>query len=195
MKRTGTLALTALAVVLGAVSLLGSGWDPEKDQLKKDTAAAQRTIDAFRRDSPRLDVYFKEAYGWAVFPTIGTGGAVLSGAYGSGLVYEKGRVVGRATTKKAGLGLTIGGGSYSELIFFRDKLALDLFVNGDVKFEAGAKVVAIKGGAATETSWNDGVAVFLRSKKGLMADASVSGQAFAFESLKSAGTQVGSSLY
>jgi hypothetical protein len=55
-----------------------------------------------------------------------------------------------------------------------------------LKFEAGAKVVLIQGDAATETSWNDGVAVFLRSKKGLMADASVSGQAFTYEVLSRA---------
>ncbi len=176
------VSIGALAAVI-SVALLGAGWDPEKEKLKKETAAVERTIAAFKHDNPRLEVYFREAHAWAVFPTIGTGGAGLSGAYGTGQVYEKGSLIGQATTKKAGIGLTIGGGSYSELIFFRDKQALGSFTNGDLKLEAGAKVVAIKGGAATETSWNDGVAVFLRSKKGLMADASVSGQAFSFEPL------------
>lgn len=181
MKRIGVAGLVAVMVALGSFALLGSGWDPEKETLKKETAEVERTIAAFKRDNPHLEIYFKDAYAWAVFPTIGTGGAVLSGAYGTGQVYEHGKLIGKATTKKAGLGLTIGGGSYSELLFFRDKQALDNFTNGNLKLEAGAKVVAIQGGAATETSWNEGVAVFLRSKKGLMADASVSGQAFAFD--------------
>ena len=188
MKRVGLMGLGVLVIALASLTLLGSGWDPEKESLKKETAAVDRTIASFRHDHPRLEVYFREAHAWAVFPTIGTGGAVVSGAYGKGQVYEKGKLVGRAETKKAGLGLTIGGGTYSELLFFRDKEALDRFTNGDLKFEAGAKVVAIKGGAATESSWNEGVAVFLRSKKGLMADASVSGQAFTFQGLSTART-------
>jgi lipid-binding SYLF domain-containing protein len=185
-KRIGATSLGVIVLALASLTLLGSGWDPEKESLRKETAAVDRAIAAFRHDNPRLEIYFQEAYGWAVFPTIGTGGAVVSGAYGTGQVYEKGKLVGRTETKKAGLGLTIGGGSYSEILFFRDKEALDRFTNGDVKFEAGAKVVAIKGGAATATSWNEGVAVFLRSKKGLMADASVAGQAFTFEPLSTA---------
>ena len=186
MRRIAQAGRTAL--VFGALALViaGAGWDPEKEKLEKEKAAADRTVAAFKRDSPRLDVYFREAHGYAVFPTIGTGGVGISGAYGKGLVYERGRAVGHATSTKAGLGLTLGGGSYSELLFFRDEAALDRFMNGKLALQAGAKVVGPEGGAATETSWADGVAVFLRSKKGLMADASVSGQVFAYQALSTA---------
>lgn len=186
MKRFGAASLMAVVTVLASIAVLGSGWDPDKEKLKKETASVEKTIAAFKRDNARLEIYFKDAYGWAVFPTIGTGGAGLSGAYGTGQVYEKGKLVGHATAKKAGLGLTLGGGSYSQLVFFRDSEALERFMNGNLKLEAGAKVVALEGGAATETSWTDGVAVFLRSKKGLMADASVSGQIFKFQPLPTA---------
>ncbi len=38
--------------------------------------------------------YFTEAYGFAIFPTIGKGGVGIGGAYGEGRVYEQGKHVG-----------------------------------------------------------------------------------------------------
>ena len=38
--------------------------------------------------------FFKTAYGYAVFPTIGKGGIGVGGAYGEGRVYEKGKYIG-----------------------------------------------------------------------------------------------------
>jgi lipid-binding SYLF domain-containing protein len=183
MRRIRLEPVIVVGLVASLVTLVGAGWDPAKEKLKKEEAKADRAIAAFKGDNPRLETYFKQARAFAVFPSIGTGGVVVSGAYGTGLVYEGDKVIGRATSTKAGVGLTLGGGTYSELVFFRDQDALDRFTQGKLTLEAGAKVVLLHGGPATETSWSDGVAVFIRGKEGLMGDASVGGQVFGYEPL------------
>jgi hypothetical protein len=51
----------------------------------------------------------------------------------------------------------------------------------EAKFAASATVYAIKAGAAAVANCSDGVAVFVKGKGGLMADASLGGQTFTFE--------------
>ena len=50
----------------------------------------------------------KNAYGYAVFPTIGKGGLVVGGAYGKGRVYEKGVYIGDTSMTQVSVGFQIG---------------------------------------------------------------------------------------
>jgi lipid-binding SYLF domain-containing protein len=177
-KAWGVMMLLALAATLAA-GLAVAGWDPQEEQ--KNLAAAEETIKSFKVAEPGLEVYFKEAYAYVVFPTIGKGGLIFGGSYGTGTVFEGGKVVGAAKVTSASIGLQAGGESYSELVFFKDKATFENFKNGDVKLSAQASAVAADKGAAAKASYNEGVAVFVKSKGGLMADASVGGQKFKFE--------------
>jgi len=177
-KTTGVMMLLALAATLAA-GVAVAGWDPQEEQ--KNLAAAEETIKSFKAAEPGLEVYFKEAYAYVVFPTIGKAGLIIGGSHGDGLVFEGGKVVGKATVTQASVGLQAGAESYSELVFFKDKATFENFKNGDVKLSAQAHAVAAKQGAAASSSYNEGVAVFVQSKGGLMADASVGGQKFKFE--------------
>jgi lipid-binding SYLF domain-containing protein len=180
MKKTwGVMMLLALAAALVASAVLAAGWDPKEEQ--KNLAAAEETIKSFKATEPGLEVYFKEAYAYAVFPTIGKGGLIFGGSYGTGTVFEGGKVVGSAKITQASVGLQAGAESYSELVFFKDKATFENFKNGDVKLSAQASAVAAKEGVAAKASYNEGVAVFVKAKGGLMADASVGGQKFKFE--------------
>ena len=123
----------------------------------------------------------KEAYAYVVFPTIGKAGFVFGGSRGTGLVFEGGKVVGDAKVTQASFGLQARYESYSELVFFKDKATFESFKSGKIKMSAQASAVAVKEGAAVKISYNEGVAVFVKSKGGLMADASVGGQKFKFE--------------
>ena len=172
----------AMAVVLAAPMGAAGGWDPEQEQ--KDMAAAEETIKGFKAAEPGLDVYFKEAFGYAVFPTIGKAGLIIGGSHGDGLVFEDGKVVGSATVTQASIGLQAGAESYSELVFFKDKATFENFKSGDIKLSAQASAVAVGKGAAAKSSYTEGVAVFVKTKGGLMADASVGGQKFKFEPKK-----------
>ena len=177
-KTTGVMMLLALAAALAA-GVAVAGWDPQEEQ--KNLAAAEETIKSFKAADPGLDVYFKDAYAYAVFPTIGKGGLIVGGSYGTGMVFKGGKVVGNTKVTQASFGLQAGGESYSELVFFKDKATFQNFEKGKVKFSAQLHAVAAKQGAAASSSYSEGVAVFVQTKGGLMADASVGGQKFKFE--------------
>jgi hypothetical protein len=73
--------------------------------------------------------------------------------------------------------------AFSELIVFRAQEALNDFKDGEFSFAANATAVAIKPGAAASATYNDGVAIFVHIKGGLMAEAAVGGQRFTFKPL------------
>src|SRR6185295_12473103 len=101
--------------------------------------------------------------------------------HGSGIVYEKGRAVGRATLNQVSVGAQIGGQEFAEIIFFETPAALAKFKTGNFAFSASISAVALKSGASANAKYTDGVAVFTATKGGLMLEAAVGGQKFAFE--------------
>lgn len=149
----------------------------DRETLDKETSAA---ITRFRNKDPGMKGWFAEAYGYAVFPSVGKGGIGVGGAYGRGQVYAQGRHVGYATLKQITVGFQLGGQVYSEIIFFKDKTALDEFIRGNYEFDARASAVALTVGAAIDAAYNGGVAIFTMAKGGLMYEASVGGQKFSY---------------
>jgi lipid-binding SYLF domain-containing protein len=162
------------------------------------------TLDVFESD-PALKPFFKNAYGYAVFPNVGKGGIGIGGAYGKGQVYQQDRLVGTVKMSKVSIGFQLGGQAFSEIIFLQDKRAFDEFTSGRFEFDATASAVAITAsanaqagtaGASASTStgpastrqveygYNKGMAVFIHPLGGLMYEASVGGQKFRFKALK-----------
>ena len=64
----------------------------------------QDTINVFKKANEST-AFFKTAYGYAVFPTIGKGGVGVGGAYGKGRVYEKGKYIGDTSMSQVTVGL------------------------------------------------------------------------------------------
>lgn len=172
------LALAAALILsIGTTTAGAAGWNPESKS--NSVEDAQATIAAFKATDSGLEDYFKKAYAYAVFPTVGKGGFWFGGAYGTGLVFEQNAPVGRTALTQVTFGLQIGGQAFSELLFFKDKAALDRFKSGNAEFSATASAVVAREGAAATTSYdNTGVAVFVRIKGGAMVEASVGGQKF-----------------
>ncbi|MDH3947794.1 MAG: YSC84-related protein [Gammaproteobacteria bacterium] len=154
------------------------------------------------RDSPVVAPYFKNSYGYAVFPTIGKGGIGIGGAHGSGQVYAGGKLTGKSSMTQLTIGFQLGGQAYSQIIFFKDKRAYNEFTSGNFEFGAQASAVAITAGAQAQTGttgagasaspggsagsqaktdYHKGMAVFTRAKGGLMYEAAIGGQKFSFE--------------
>jgi lipid-binding SYLF domain-containing protein len=79
------------------------------------------------------------------------------------------------------IGLQLGGQTYREIIFFKDKTALDSFKRGNYEVAAGASAIAIKEGASKTAAYDNGVAVFTMGTGGLMFEASIGGQKFSYE--------------
>jgi lipid-binding SYLF domain-containing protein len=144
--------------------------------------------------------FFKNSYGYAVFPTIGKGGLVVGGAYGSGRVYAGGTYVGDTSMTQLSLGIQAGGQAYSQIVFFQDERAFKEFTNGSYEFGADVNAVAItaaagasagttgasagasggKRDASTSGSYYKGMAVFTVVKGGAMFQATVAGQKFKY---------------
>jgi len=161
------------------------------------------TLKSFHSSSG-TEKFFAEAYGYAVFPTIGKGGIGIGAAYGSGRVYRNNGVTGKTQMVQISIGFQLGGQAYSHIIFFKNKSAYDRFTSGSFEFGAEASAVALTLGAnakagTTGTSaggnearsedaksagqWTADMAVFTLVKGGLMYEAAIAGQKFSYSPL------------
>jgi lipid-binding SYLF domain-containing protein len=180
-----TLPLLALLVAFQPAT---AGWDPRTEGSGGGSNTGNRDVDKaitqLRAKDPGLKIFFEKAYGYAVFPTVGKGGFGIGGAYGEGEVYRQGKFIGTTSLSQLTIGFQLGGQAYTEIIFFKDKRALDDFTSGNFEFNAQASAVAVTAGASADADYDNGVAIFTLPKGGLMYEASVGGQKFSFEPAK-----------
>lgn len=159
----------------------------------------QDTINVFK-NAGESGSFFKAAYGYAVFPTIGKGGVGVGGAFGKGRVYEKGKYVGDASMTQVTVGFQLGGQAYSQIVFFEDQRAFKEFTSGNFSFGAEASAVAITAAAGAKASttgssagvsggrhdaktvgaYQNGMATFTVAKGGLMYAANIGGEKFSY---------------
>jgi lipid-binding SYLF domain-containing protein len=158
------------------------------------------TIAVYKK-AETVQPFLKNAYGYAVFPTVGKGGIGIGGAFGKGQVYIRGNVTGDVSLIKATIGFQLGGQAFSEMIFFQDKRAYDDFTSGNFEFDATASAVAITAavqakagtegttagasvgpatGKQAKSIYHKGMAIFIHTKGGLMYEATIGGQKFNF---------------
>ncbi len=169
---------------VGALILVGLTFVLQPARAQKESDVAE-TIARFEKGDPGMQAWFREAYGYAVFPSVGKGGIGIGGARGKGLVYEQRKLVGKVTLTQVTVGFQLGGQAFSEVIFFKDKTAFDDFRRGNFEFEAGVSAVALTAGASADLAYSKGVAVVTATKGGLMYEASVGGQKFDYEVIES----------
>ena len=150
---------------------------------KRDKALQENTENAMEiledADS-KLEDWFDDAYGYAIFPSVYKGGMGIGGARGKGEVYEKGKFIGEARLTQASIGFQLGFQGYVEIIFFEKKANLQNFKKSNFALSAQASAVAAAEGAAANAKYEHGVAIFTVAKGGLMYEASVGGQKFEF---------------
>lgn len=166
----------AAVTALVAMATLAPVSAQDQDKQAKEVAAA---IANFKTDAD-LARWFDIAYGYVVFPSITKAAVVVGGAAGNGQVFEKGAYIGDAHVSQGTIGAQLGGQSFSEVIFFETKAALDRFKENRFEWTAGLSAVAAAEGKSKDAKYTNGVAVFTHAKKGLMAEASVGGQKFKF---------------
>jgi lipid-binding SYLF domain-containing protein len=182
--KVSSILLAALAV--SALPLVGCESTPEtpaeQQAMRSDARAA--LLKMYDRD-PSLRSVVENAYGYAIFPNVGKGGLIAGGAHGTGEVFEQGRLVGYATLTQATIGAQIGGQSYDELIVFQDEPTFRKFQSNQYSPAANATAVALKSGTGAGTSFENGTATFILPTSGLMAEASIGGQSYTYQSLGS----------
>ena len=91
MNRVLIIAL-ALVGLLAFVATAQADWAKEKQE-------AQEAIADFKKADPTMDKFFKGSVGYAVFPTVTKGAMGVGAARGGGVVFEKGKAVGRTTLR------------------------------------------------------------------------------------------------
>ena len=140
-----------------------------------------------------------ESYGYAVLPTIGKGGIGIGAAGGTGCVFRGRKHTGKVSMGQITIGWQLGGQAYSQLILLKNADTFNDFINGQFEFGADATAVALTYGAQAGAStkgasasagdtkavgaWKRGMAVFTLAKGGLMYEASIGGQKFAYTPL------------
>lgn len=169
-----------ILLVLG-LGLLNRPGTAQTVDVAKDVKEAQETIAVFKKADPGLSRFFDNAVGYAVFPTVGKGAIGIGGAAGSGVVFEKGKAIGKASLTQVTVGAQLGGQTFSEVIFFETEPAFTDFKKGTLALAAQVSAVAAAKGASANAKYQNGVAVFTTGKGGLMFEASVGGQKFGFE--------------
>jgi lipid-binding SYLF domain-containing protein len=136
----------------------------------------------FLEDDPDMQELFSSSHAYIILPNVGKGGLGIGGASGNGVAYEEGEMIGFARMTQLTIGFQAGGQVYSEVVFFEDKKAFDRFRENKIEMSAQVSAVAAASGASLNAKYVDGVAVFTRTKGGLMYEASVGGQQFKFRS-------------
>jgi lipid-binding SYLF domain-containing protein len=188
MTRSRILAV----VLLAGTSLLVGCTQPApshesaKSTLMTDAAASMA---AFENEDPSLQSLLDRSVGYAIFPDVGKAGFIAGGSYGKGEVYEKDQKIGYADITQATVGLQAGAQTFDELTVFLQPKDFDDFKDNQLALAANLSAVIIKPGAAGTSDTSKGVVVFARPKGGLMAEASVGGQRFRFQTLAAAATQ------
>jgi lipid-binding SYLF domain-containing protein len=176
-----TLILTA-CLLCGGLTIAACSATPDtaeaRDQLVDD---AQSTVARFQSDDSRTGTFFESAYGWAVFPKITKGGAGIAGAYGRGIVYQGGAVVGYASVTQGSIGAQLGGMSWAEIVFFQNQWAFDKFKSDQFAAAADASWAGPKQGGTNTLNYDDGVMIFTMDTRGLAVTAAVGAQQFNYE--------------
>jgi lipid-binding SYLF domain-containing protein len=177
------LSAIGMATIL-CCSIPGCSTEPKTTE-QKSTLSSEVTaaLDDFRKADSDVQGELDRAAGYAVLPNLDKAGLGVGGTYGRGEVFEGGSMVGYCDLSETTVGAQVGAQRYSELIVFKDKAALARFKAGELKFAANASAVGIRSGSVKAANYRDGVAVFLHSKGGLMAEASIGGQKVRFKAM------------
>ena len=179
-RKLGWLGLVFGAAVFAAGCTTAPRTEAGKERLDN---SIDSTMKQLREKDPGIDDFLSNAYAYAIFPTVGKGGAIVGGSYGHGEVYQGGKKIGYADISQATIGAQIGGEAYTEILAFESEAAFDNFKKGSMKFAANASAVALKSGVARTMRYSNGVAVFVNVKSGAMAEAAVGGQSFSYQPL------------
>ena len=176
-------AISRAAVVLALAAGLLGGCATAAPSPESRTALLESATGAMQdmnRVDPEVEAMARKGYGYVLFPEVFKAGLGFGGGHGYGVVYEQGEHVGWADLTLASVGAQIGGQTFSELIVFENKAAMDRFKLSPVDFTAGVAAMILQNAAAVNATFIDGIAVVVRPITGAMAEATVGGQQFKY---------------
>ena len=188
MRAFTNFALAALATVtlVGVSAQSNRDRDGDEDQLAASGLAERRqeildmskaAINELRKDKRAAEL-IDSAYGHAVFDTT-KGGFIVTGAGGTGVAMRKnGSNPVYMHMGSGGVALGAGLENYKFIILFENEEVYKRFIDGEWSGGATAQAAAGREGAAVVGKFNNGVAVYHITDKGLIAQADVQGVRF-----------------
>lgn len=179
-----TKTMRAVPFLLMLASCATSNWT--EGEVKGHMDEVNTTIDQFRQTDPTLQRFFDQSYGYAVFPSVATGGLVFGGSHGHGVAFAQGQPVGTAEVTRVSVGAQVGGQTFSEIVFFKNRDDFQEFRNGDYQVSGSVSAVGLDRGAGANAAFQDGVAVFVNDRSGLMAAADIGAQELSFTPMAAA---------
>ena len=150
--------------------------DPSDDR----QVAAEEAITRMRERIPRSQQFFEDAYGYAVFSSVGRFGFGFGGAYGRGVVIAGEALVGHTSFWQFTSGIQAGAKYFSMIVFFKDRQALEYYQQERLQFLGQAGVALATVGANGTPAYNDGVAIITVTRLGLMGEFTISGGKFRY---------------
>jgi len=170
-------ALLLLALVQTPSTWAGSSEKELKLEQKQERIdlMAKETLQRLFETKPQAKELYDKAYGYAVFDNLKVAFG-FSGGGGNGVAVNK--ETGQKVYMKmgtAGIGFGLGGQKYQVVFLFQDKNTFDNFVNKGWSADAGAKAVAGDKGVNAKTDFQNGIAIYQFTDKGLMAAADIAG--------------------
>ncbi len=178
MNRSTMTTRARAAMVVTFLALLSSihvAADSKDDKRRKLDQQTKEVLDQVLGESEEARELFGKAVGYAVFSNTKAALGVSGGA-GRGIAIDKSS--GERTYMKmgtAGIGFGIGVKTFHIVMLFENPTVFTNFVEKGWQGDAQAGAAAGTKGAAAKTTFHNGMAVFVRSKKGLMASADISG--------------------
>ena len=173
-----SLIIVAFLMALLAANPAAAEWQADGS---KTEVRAEQAISVFRSRMPRTESYFEQAYAFVVFPSVTRAGFGFGGAYGKGIVIEAQRTVGTSKFWQFTSGIQAGARSFSMIVFFKDKQALEYYQAGKIQFMGQAGLAIATAGVAGTPAYNDGVAIVTLTRFGLMGEFTVSGAKFTYK--------------
>jgi len=173
------LRLLCVALILAIVPLALADEENKEDKHAEKRAKIDERSDKILKEVLGESADAKELHGKAVGYAVFDNTKVafgISGGGGSGVAVDKSS--GERTYMKmgtGGVGLGIGAKTYQVIMLFENAKVFQNFVENGWQGDAQAGAAAGSAGAAAKTTFHNGMAVFVRTKKGLMASADVSG--------------------
>jgi lipid-binding SYLF domain-containing protein len=179
MTTTRRLFMTAAIVLAGALSTMSVDRAVAASTAQELSRDADEALQNLYRSNPVAKDISRHAKAILVFPSIVKAGFVFGGAYGEGVLFEKGHGEDYYNSFTGSWGLQAGAQSYGYAVFLMTNKAVDYIHKTDGwEIGVGPTVVVVDAGAAKNLSTStlkDDAYAFIFDQKGLMAGLALEG--------------------
>jgi len=171
------VAVVCLVAAIGPAAAQEQSWEDLDRQAKqaKIDETAQQSLDQVLEGSEKAKLLLDNSYGWAAFDNLKIAFG-FSGGAGNGVAVNL--KTGDRTYMKmgtAGVGVGLGGQKYQVVFLFQDEQTFRSFVDTGWKADASASATAGSSGVGGQVDFVNGIAVYMLTDKGLMANADITG--------------------